>query len=108
LTATSIPSPYLPRTEVRFADKGVHFFLYAVLALLLGRAMHSPTRTSRLVIVVEAILLASAMGAVDEWHQRFVPGRSTELLDWVADTVGGVIGAVVWVAEDRYKATRTT
>ena len=29
-----------------------------------------------------------AYGATDEWHQSFVPGRSTELADWIADTAG--------------------
>jgi len=36
--------------------------------------------------------LVSGFGATDEWHQYFVPGRSCELLDWVADTVGGGLG----------------
>jgi UDP-2,3-diacylglucosamine pyrophosphatase LpxH len=39
--------------------------------------------------------LVSAFGATDEWHQLFVPGRSCELLDWVADTVGGALALLV-------------
>jgi UDP-2,3-diacylglucosamine pyrophosphatase LpxH len=31
-------------------------------------------------------------GATDEWHQYFVPGRSCELGDWVADSLGGGLG----------------
>jgi VanZ family protein len=55
--------------------------------------------------VLGAFLLTSAIGAMDEWHQQYVEGRSTEMLDWMADTTGGLIGAVVWLAADRAKPT---
>jgi VanZ family protein/UDP-2,3-diacylglucosamine pyrophosphatase LpxH len=37
-------------------------------------------------------LAVSCFGATDEWHQYFVPGRSCEFGDWVADSVGGGLG----------------
>lgn len=42
-----------------------------------------------------AVLLASLYGVSDEVHQAYVPGRSADPLDWVADTVGA--GVAVWV-----------
>jgi VanZ family protein len=37
-------------------------------------------------------LAAIAVGAFDEWHQKFAPGRSAlDPLDWLADVIGGSI-----------------
>lgn len=33
--------------------------------------------------------MVAVFGATDEWHQSFVPGRSCEFGDWVADAFGG-------------------
>ena len=37
-------------------------------------------------------LLASLYGVSDEVHQAFVPFRNSSWLDWLADTVGAVLG----------------
>ena len=39
-------------------------------------------------------LLATLYGVTDEWHQMYVPGRFSELRDWVADTVGALAAAL--------------
>jgi VanZ family protein len=38
------------------------------------------------------IAVASALGAADEWHQQFIPSRSMDVRDWMADTAGAVTG----------------
>jgi VanZ family protein len=46
------------------------------------------------------ILFCSVIGALDEFHQSFIPNRSgNDLGDWTADTLGGVIGALLgqWI-----------
>ena len=43
-----------------------------------------------------AILTASVYGVTDEAHQFFVPFRESSWQDWLADTIGAVIGAVSW------------
>ena len=40
-----------------------------------------------------ALSIASAYAASDEWHQSFVAGRDSDLFDWVADSIGAVLGA---------------
>jgi len=45
------------------------------------------------VAVLCAVLFAALLGAVDEFHQQWIPGRSMEFFDWVADFVGGSTGA---------------
>jgi len=48
-------------------------------------------------LAVWAATLAVAYGVTDEWHQRFVPGRSATLGDLAADAVGAVVAvAIAW------------
>jgi VanZ family protein len=72
-------------------DKVAHFSAYAVLAALSLRATRTPQRWSTLLAVV---IVIAALGAVDEWHQTFIPGRSMSLLDWCADASGALIGTL--------------
>lgn len=77
--------------DVPAADKLAHFGLFFVQAALLRFAGLSGTA---------AAFAALVLGAVDELHQAFVPGRSPDLLDLVADGLGAVLGAwaVGWAA----------
>lgn len=83
-----------PTERIPHFDKIVHFFEYGGLALLVSHACfrtwprHSRFRTAAL-----AVLITVLWGWLDEIHQAFVPGRSSELLDIVADTVGAICGA---------------
>ena len=69
-------------------DKVAHAVAYAVLAAFLTLGSGRP---------VLAVALAVAYGASDEIHQAFVPGRTPEVLDLVADAVGAVVGSAVAV-----------
>jgi VanZ family protein len=86
---SSLEDPGIPSG---FATPG-HAGLYAVLGVLLFEALR-PGRVP-LRAVAWAILIASAYGASDEFHQAFVPGRTPELLDWAWDSLGAFAGAGV-------------
>lgn len=95
LVATSWPNPNVP--QVGRGDLIVHLLLYAGLGLLAARAALAETRhTARAALLVA--VAASAFGALDEWHQRFVPGRSASVDDWAADSLGGALGALAALA----------
>jgi len=81
--------------------------MYTTLAFLLARAMRNPPRTTPLRVLLAALLLVAAVGALDEWHQRYIQGRTADFADWMTDSAGGLIGALIWIATDRDKATRT-
>lgn len=72
-------------------DKIAHFTSYAILSGLVLRATRTPLSWRTFLLVVAAI---SLFGAVDEWHQAFIPKRSMSFLDWVADTAGALTGAL--------------
>jgi VanZ family protein len=107
LTATSIPKSVIPEVDFKFADKALHCFMYAVFAFLSARAMDNPPRTTRTRVVFAAFFLVVAFGGLDEWHQQFIRGRVAGLADWIANCVGGLIGALAWLATSRSKTIRT-
>ena len=41
------------------------------------------------------ILIIPLRGALDEFHQSFVPGRNVDFFDGVTDCFGGLVGVVV-------------
>ena len=84
-----------PELKLGSPDKGLdklaHFTAYSVLAALSLRATLNPTRWGTLLAV---LLTVSLLGAVDEWHQSFIPGRSMSWLDWCADSLGALTGVL--------------
>lgn len=77
------------------SDKVLHFLAYAILGALWMRALRpGPGRAG--VGLLLATALAAGFGAVDEWHQSFVPGRSADVLDLLADLLGAVAGAAAY------------
>jgi VanZ family protein len=75
-------------------DKTAHYLAYMALGLLVVRAL-ARGLPARITAAVASLSLAITIGygATDEWHQSFVPGRSTELADLFADSLGA-LGAV--------------
>ncbi|HSC57661.1 MAG TPA: VanZ family protein [Nitrospira sp.] len=92
---SSLPHPDEKLPKFLFdtlGDKLLHTLEYAVLGCLCYRAFRRAGGPFNAAIF--AIVAASLYGASDEVHQAFVPLRTATWSDWVADTAGGVIGAV--------------
>lgn len=105
LSSLSDPQEQLPSFMQELSDKLLHFVEYAVLGALCHRALRwaaGPRIAASAVLL--AIMAGSIYGATDEVHQAFVPMREASLLDWIADTVGSVIGALglSWI-DHRYR-----
>lgn len=76
-------------------QNSLHIPLYAGLAWLWCRALalrnYSPGR-----VAAAAITLSIAYGALDEWHQTFVPGRTGSLTDLMLDLIGALLAAILF------------
>jgi VanZ family protein len=79
-------------------DKVAHFSVYGLLATLLGRLGRGRRAWWM------ALLATSLFGASDEWHQYYVPGRSCDFYDWLADTLGGALALTLYAAWPWYRA----
>jgi VanZ family protein len=87
------PFPFVP-SDLMSHDKLLHAGAYAGLALLLRLAL-AGTRLAGPAALAVAVAAASLYGVTDELHQRFVPNRQCDALDWLADTSGALVGAAV-------------
>jgi VanZ family protein len=95
-TATHYPQVQIPG-EVPHSDKLLHFAAFGALAFLFSQVVRARVRTSG------AILIAYA--ALDEWSQQFV-GRSTELMDFIANVAGVVAVLAAVEVYRRWRARR--
>ena len=93
---SSIPAPDLPPVVGMISDKILHVMEYAGFAFLLHQTFSRQPRWYAISqnAILLAVFIAIVYGATDEFHQSFVPGRSTELNDWIADTLGAAVGVV--------------
>ena len=67
--------------------KCAHVVEYAILGALLQRAFDREPLS---------MLIGSAYAVTDELHQAFVGGRHGSPLDWLIDTVGVVLGVLLF------------
>jgi len=80
-------------------DKLLHAGAYALLGAMFLRAYRTTALGGKLqYIITLSILSAGLYGISDEFHQYFVPYRSADILDALADIAGSTIGAFSFAA----------
>ena len=81
----------------RMDDKFAHFAAFGLLATLVCRVGEGWRAAVRALVIV-AIYAAS-----DEWHQSFVPGRYSDVGDWIADTAGAAVAVTAYAGWTWYR-----
>ena len=91
--ASSIPSPEMPGFSIFEMDKVIHLGVYFVLAACVFTACSHAEAPLYLQShkIAATILFVAVYGALDEFHQYFVPGRAVEFFDWLADVSGAFV-----------------
>jgi VanZ family protein len=84
--------------RVPLQDKGVHFLEYAALSSFIAHAIAVTWPGRETAALFTTVVATVALGLLDEMHQSFVPGRFSDLLDLVADTIGAIAAALLYVA----------
>ena len=67
-----------------------HFLYYGVMAFLIASGLGR--RWFWL-----ALLFVPLIGALDEWHQLYVPGRNASAIDWLVDAAGTGVAVFAYV-----------
>lgn len=118
-----IPIPETPLSHVSLIDKWTHLVMYAGLSLVIMAEMNkkkvihffikttdkrTKAITTKKVMALAAVVMPMLMGGAIELVQAYCTGgrRSGEWLDFVADSLGVVIGAAIGMLVAAFRATR--
>ncbi|MCX7886080.1 MAG: VanZ family protein [Verrucomicrobiae bacterium] len=104
---SAIPPEEKPLLWVVPTDALAHAIAYCLLAALVLFALRRGHRMPLPVAVIVAIVMASAYGVTDEWHQSFVPGRTASVADWIADAVGAALAGCIWCLYESRRSRQT-
>ncbi|MDR0551017.1 MAG: VanZ family protein [Spirochaetaceae bacterium] len=89
---SSLPTIHIIE-DANISDKLIHFVCFAGLTGAWSwwwTPKAVKTRPIRSALIT--ICAVSLYGIIDEFHQSFTPGRECSALDWLADTLGAVLG----------------
>ncbi|MFA5142536.1 MAG: VanZ family protein [Candidatus Omnitrophota bacterium] len=93
---SSMPGRDIPQIDIPHIDKLVHFAEFLILGFLTLRAVKSPgSNISLAKAVILSIIIISLYAALDEWHQHFIPGRTTDIVDFIMDITGAIAGMML-------------
>src|SRR2546428_2364067 len=79
----------------RLLRKGAHLTEYAILAALWYRAFTRERNLSARAASCTAFAISLAWAALDEWHQSFLPSRTSSAMDVALDGAGAALALVV-------------
>lgn len=107
----------LPQLSPEGVDRGVflvrklaHLTEYAILALLLWRALRGPQENPSLPWNWKqaslVLLMIALYAATDEFHQSFVPSRQASIVDVFIDITGGISGLLFVMTLARCRPVR--
>lgn len=96
---SAIPNLKGPGEQLNL-DKLIHFGEYMPFGFLVFRALNKTTqRLSSRSLLIVTLILTVFHAMVDEFHQSFVPGRSSDWQDALADSIGGMVGGSIYLAQ---------
>jgi VanZ family protein len=91
---------YLIKTYAKAPSDWVHLIEYPPLAVISYYSLKFSVRGA--VAFVCALLLASAVGVGDEFTQRYIPGRTSDIHDFIVNVISSAVAlAVVWAVIER-------
>ena len=104
-TQSSIPGDSIPDLGILTHDKIIHFCIYVIFTATVNRAMRNQKRYPLFAShhYVFTFILVAIFAASDEFHQYFVPKRSCDFFDWLADSAGAMLYIVFHWVRGRYK-----
>lgn len=98
---SSLPTLIIPGTEpLLYFDPEklvLHFLEYMPLGFLLARAVSMTPKLSSFNPWSLALVIGVFYGFTDEIHQYFVPGRTSSIIDVLADSIGIAAGSYLWI-----------
>jgi VanZ family protein len=73
-------------------DKLLHVLIFGIFGFLVLGSLPAAASGYTTYQAAMALTVVTVYGVLDEIHQRYVPGRSADVFDVVADIAGGMLG----------------
>jgi VanZ family protein len=90
--SNSVPGE-MPEMIVPQQDKILHFVFFLGGGTVLAASLRLLAKLRGIRLLLAVALVMGVLGALDEYNQQFIPGRSgLSLEDWIADMSGAVAG----------------
>ena len=99
--ASSIPSLQAPDLGFSPQDKVAHVIEYGIFGILLQRSLISIYGKKKRAYIL-CFLLGVGYGITDEVHQLFVEGREASIYDVIADSLGVLLGQLIYYFKHRH------
>lgn len=101
-----VPNVKTPLQGIQF-DKFLHILVYVPFGFLLARGVYNAKGSVSRGMLLGVVVFGSFLyGISDEIHQSFVPGRNADIIDTIADTIGGVAGGYIYLLFLQYIKNR--
>lgn len=108
ITVSSIPNLRSPEVKFLAFDKLAHFCEYAIFAFLSYRSF---THISSKITTRQALIISFGFSVIfasmDEYYQRFIPGRYFDIADIITDLCGAFLVLVILYAKSK-KSIKST
>jgi VanZ family protein len=92
------PGIHPPGPDFPLKDKVAHFTEYLVLGILLFSGIGWTVSRSKAATFLFLFAVGVSIAALDELLQSYIPGRTMDINDWIADAVGVAAGVGLCVA----------
>ena len=93
--SNSVPTE-MPQMVVPQQDKILHFVFFLGGAMSLAASLRLLAKLQGIRLLLAVAVVMGLLGALDEYNQQFIPGRSgLSLEDWLADITGALTGVLV-------------
>jgi len=106
LLSMSLPAQYIPKVKIFGYDKIAHIGVFFVFGILIYRSIinwkHKPG--SILISLMFMLFFVMVFGCVSELYQHFIPGRTPDIFDFIADSIGGLMAFPVLLIYNFYKS----
>ena len=93
--SNSVPTE-MPQMVVPQQDKILHFVFFLGGGVVLAASLRLVAKLESIRLLLTVAVVMGLLGALDEYNQQFIPGRSgLSFEDWIADMSGAIAGVAL-------------
>jgi len=91
-----LPQDQIPDSQLLSYDKLAHIAVFAVLSFLISITYLDKEKRSTTKTAFRALTISLVYSSLLECCQYFVPGRSLDWYDFLANYTGGLVGVIIF------------